>query len=591
MSRSPQLSLAASLFLAGLAVHESATAEDQPAAGWAPAKGALVTRWAKDVSPGNAHPEYPRPQMVRDEWMNLNGLWQLEFGKEDDAVPAGTDLPMRILVPFPVESILSGVAKRADRLWYRRNFQVPENWQGRRILLHFQAVDWESAVYVNGKLQGGHRGGYDAFSFDITDALKPSGDQEVIVRVFDPTSDGKQPRGKQANRAKGIWYTPTTGIWQTTWLEPVPEAGIGSLLMTPDLDGSFLKLTVEGGDAAGCTIQAVAHDGKAEVARATGGVGSEIRLEIPKDRLKTWSPDAPFLYDLTVTLKRGDRVVDQVQSYFGMRKIDLGKDGEGRVRIRLNNEVLFQVGPLDQGYWPDGLYTAPTDEALRYDIEVTKRLGFNMTRKHVKIEPARWYYWCDKLGLLVWQDMPSGDNWTTPKSEKLLAPEEKAQFEVELRRMVEGRRNHPSIVMWILFNEGWGQHDTPRYVEMVRKLDPSRLIDNASGWEDAKVGDVFDIHMYRHPMPPAPQPDRAGVLGECGAFRFGDASNADFVKGTGLYTELLGKFHRYHNEQGMSGVVYTQLVDVEGERNGLMTYDRSVIQVNVEKVADANRGR
>jgi beta-galactosidase/beta-glucuronidase len=300
------------------------------AAEWFPAKGPLMTRWAKDVSPDKAHPEYPRPQMVRADWLNLNGLWQLEFGKADDALPVGKDLPMQILVPFPVESALSGVMKRADRLWYRRTFQVPEKWQGRRVLLHFQAVDWESTVYVNGKPLGEHHGGYDAFSFDITDALKPSGDQELIVKVFDPTSDGSQPRGKQANRARGIWYTPTTGIWQTVWLEPVPAARIGRLLLTPDLDGSCLKITAEGVDAANCTVQAVARDGQADVAQATGGVDAEIQLAISKDKLKTWSPNAPFLYDLTVTLKQGDRIVDQVRSYFGMRKIDLGKDEQGK---------------------------------------------------------------------------------------------------------------------------------------------------------------------------------------------------------------------------------------------------------------------
>jgi beta-galactosidase/beta-glucuronidase len=561
------------------------------AAEWSPGKGPLMTRWAKDVSPDNAHPEYPRPQLVRDDWLNLNGLWQLELGKADDSPPAGKDLPMRILVPFPVESALSGVMKRADRLWYRRTFQVPRKWQGRRVLLHLQAVDWESQVYVNGRPLGEHRGGYDAFSFDITDALKPSGDQELIVRVFDPTNDGDQPRGKQCKRARGIWYTPCTGIWQTVWLEPVPAARIGRLLLTPDLDGSCLKLTGEGVDAADCTVRAVARDGQTDVAQAAGGVGTEIRLAIPRDKLKTWSPDAPFLYDLTVTLVRGDTVVDQVRSYFGMRKIDLGKDEQGKVRIRLNNEFVFLVGPLDQGYWPDGVYTAPTDEALRHDIEVTKKLGFNMARKHVKIECQRWYYWCDKLGLMVWQDMPSGDNWKTPKSGAELTPETKVQFETELRRMVEGFRNHPSIITWVLFNEGWGQHDTPRYVELVRKWDPSRLIDNASGWQDAGLGDVLDIHMYRNPKAPPPQPDRASVLGECGGMPLAFPANADFAEGTRRYEELLRRLHGYCRSDGLSAAVYTQITNVENERNGLLTYDRAVIQVDVAKVAAANRGQ
>jgi len=561
---------------------------------WKPAAGPLMTRWAKDVSPDKAHPEYPRPQMVRADWQNLNGLWQLDLGKADDSLPAGKDLPMQILVPFPVESALSGVMQRADRLWYRRTFQVPEKWQGQRVLLHFQAVDWESAVYVNGKPLGEHRGGYDAFSFDITDALKPAGDQELIVKVFDPTNAGSQPRGKQVNNPGGIMYTPTTGIWQTVWLEPVPAARIGRLLLTPELDGSCLKLTVEGVDAANCTVQAAARDGQTDVAQATGGVGAEIKLAIPKDKLKTWSPNAPFLYDLTVTLKQGDRVVDQVQSYFGMRKIDLGKDEQGKLRMRLNNEFVFQIGPLDQGFWPDGLYTAPTDEALRYDIEVTRKLGFNMTRKHVKIEPDRWYYWCDKLGLMVWQDMPSGDNKT---------PEAKVQFETELHRLVEGFRNHPSIIMWVVFNEGWGQHDTPRYVETVKKWDPSRLVNNASGWSDAKVGDVLDIHAYPGPAAPPPQPDRAGVLGEFGGLGLGvdghtwtkktwgyegTASSADLTR---RYEQLLQRVHGFRNSHALSAAVYTQITDVETECNGLMTYDRAVIKVDADKAAAANRGK
>ncbi len=580
----------APLLIALLALLDCAVAEDKPAAGWAPAKGPVMTRWAKDVSPANVHPEYPRPQMVRDDWLSLNGLWQLELGDADAAPPSNKDLPLRILVPFPLESALSGVMKRAERAWYRRSFQVPEKWRDRRVLLHFQAVDWECAVYVNGKPLGVHRGGYDAFTFDITDALKPSADQELIVRVYDPTSSGDQPRGKQSNKARGIWYTPVTGIWQTVWLEAVPAARISRLVLTPDLDRSCLKLVAECVGAADATVHAVASADLTEVARASGGAGAAIEVSIPRDKLKAWSPDTPFLYNLTVSLERGGQVVDQVRSYFGMRKIDLGKDGQGRARMRLNNEIVFQVGPLDQGYWPDGLYTAPTDEALRHDIEVTRKLGFNMTRKHVKVEPERWYYWCDKLGLLVWQDMPSGDNWKTPKSGVELPPGAKAQFETELRQLVEGYRNHPSIIMWVLFNEGWGQHDTPRYVELVRKWDPSRLIDNASGWQDAGVGDVLDVHMYRNPKAPPAQPDRACVLGECGGMPLAFPANADFAEGSRRYAELIQRLRGYSGSDALSAVVYTQLTNVENERNGLLTYDRSIIQVDVEKVAAANRG-
>lgn len=576
--------------LVPLALISVAQAED-----WKPAAGPLMTRWAKDVSPSSVHPEYPRPQMVRTDWLNLNGLWQMGVTEPDAPVPTGRDLPGRILVPFPIESALSGVMKRAERLWYRRTFQVPEKWKGRRVLLNFQAVDWEATVYVNGKQIGMHRGGYDAFSMDITEALKASGEQELIVKVFDPADGGNQPRGKQVRNPRGIWYTPSTGIWQTVWLEPVPAARIGRMTLVPDVDASRLRLTVEGiGTGVEHTVQAVARDGQVEVALAFGGVGAEITLDFSKEKLKLWSPADPFLYDLTVTLKQSDTTVDQVGSYFGMRKIDLAADQEGFMRMRLNGEFLFQIGPLDQGFWPDGLYTAPTDAALRYDIEVTRKLGFNMTRKHVKIEPQRWYYWCDKLGLLVWQDMPSGNNKT---------PESKRQFETELRRMVEGLRNHPSIIMWVAFNEGWGQHETERYVEVVKKMDPTRLVNNASGWADKKVGDVFDIHKYPGPAAPKPEPDRAGVLGEFGGLglgvdghtwtdkTWGYRGTASSRELTRRYQGLLGRVWEFKESHGMSAAVYTQITDVETECNGLMTYDRAVIKPDVQKVADANQGK
>jgi len=562
---------------------------------WKPAKAALMTRWAKDVSPQNAHPEYPRPQMVRDDWLNLNGLWQIETVETDGSPPLGKDLPEQILVPFPIESALSGVMKRTQRAWYRRTFEVPDDWQDSRVLLHFQAVDWEATVWVNGTQVGSHRGGYDAFSIDVTDALKPSGEQELIVKVFDPSSDGDQPRGKQVVKPGGIFYTPSTGIWQTVWLEPVPSARIGQMTLVPDVDNSCLRLTIEGiGTDVAHTIRAIAHSGDDEVARAVGRVGTEIRLDIPKEQLKLWSPDTPMLYDLSVTLQKNDATVDAVASYFGMRKIDMAKDDNGFMRMRLNGEFLFQIGPLDQGFWPDGLYTAPTDEALRYDIEVTRQLGFNMTRKHVKVEPARWYYWCDKLGLLVWQDMPSGDNKT---------PESRRQFETELRRMVEGMGNHPSIVMWVVFNEGWGQHDTPRYVESVKNMDPSRLVSNASGWTDKAVGDILDIHSYPGPAGPEPEPNRAGVLGEFGGLGLGvdghtwtektwgyrgTASSSELTR---RYIDLLRGVWEFEQSHGMSAAVYTQITDVETECNGLLPYARAVLKVDAMKVSAANRGQ
>jgi hypothetical protein len=573
-----------------LLAHPHARAE-----AWKPAAGPLATRWAKDVSPQRVHPEYPRPQLVRQNWLNLNGLWQLAIGKPDDALPAGKDLAEKILVPFPVESALSGVMKQADRLWYRRTFQIPEAWKGSRVLLHFQAVDWEATVYVNGKEVGVHRGGYDAFALDVTEALKPAGDQELIVKVFDPTDKGNQPRGKQVDKPGGIMYTPCTGIWQTVWLEPVPAARIAGLLMVPDVEGSCLRLTVKGaGTAPGAVVHAVVRDGSTETVAAFGALGAQMELRIPKDKLKLWSPDRPHLYDLAVTLKQGDKAVDEVASYFGMRKIDLAKDKDGFLRMRLNGESLFHIGPLDQGFWPDGIYTAPTDEALRYDIEAAKQLGFNMARKHVKVEPDRWYYWCDKLGYMVWQDMPSGNNAT---------PEAKKQFERELTRLVEGFRNHPSIVMWVVFNEGWGQHDTERYVDLVKKMDPSRLVNNASGWTDKKVGDVSDIHAYPGPGAPEPEARRAGVLGEFGGLGLGVDGHTWTKKTWGYqgmasaegltrrYVQLLSGVWGLRDARGLSAAIYTQITDVETECNGLLTYDRAVIKVDVKKVAAANRGQ
>jgi hypothetical protein len=575
--------------LVSLALSVAAGAE------WRPATGPLRTRWAAQVSPENAHPEYPRPQLVRRQWLSLNGLWQLDNATPDAPAPVGRQLPEQILVPFPVESALSGVMRHADRLWYRRTFDVPTAWRGQRVLLHFQAVDWEATVYVNGRELGLHRGGYDPFTFDITDALKPVGPQEVLVRVFDPTDQGDQPRGKQVLKPHGIYYTPTTGIWQSVWLEPVPAKRIGRLRLTPDAATATLLLSVEGvGTDQRCTVEAVACDDSREVARAAGSVGSELRLAIPREGARLWSPDRPFLYNLHVTLRQGKTVVDRVDSYFALRTIDVAPDEHGQLRIRLNGQPLFGMGPLDQGFWPDGLYTAPTDEALRYDIEITKRLGFNSTRKHVKVEPDRWYYWCDKLGLLVWQDMPSALNRT---------PESRVQFETELRRMVDGLRNHPSIVMWVVFNEGWGQHDTERYVKLVKQWDPTRLVNNASGWTDVPVGDVVDMHRYPGPGAPPVEPRRAGVLGEFGGLGLGvdghtwtqktwgyrgTTSSADLTR---RYTRLLQGVWGLRDTEALSAAIYTQITDVETECNGLLTYDRAVVKVDLAKVRDANQGR
>jgi glycosyl hydrolase family 2 len=591
------------------------------AADWKPAPGPLMTRWAKDVSPEKVHPEYPRPQMVRKEWVNLNGLWDYAIvdWAENLNVYRRPSAPWgKILVPFPIESSLSGVGKRVtdkQLLLYARKFKAPKLTDGGRLLLHFGAVDWEAVVSVNGTKVGEHHGGYDPFTFDITAALKPGDvEQELLVAVRDPTDASYQPRGKQVANPHGIWYTPVTGIWQTVWLEPVSARAIIGLRIVPNLDDSsvmvqadFLlsgqhqvKVEVLDGD------QVVAQaEGESEIAKGpVGGPPMNIAIKNPK----LWTPDAPFLYGLRVSLSWRGKLYDTVDSYFAMRKISLGKDEQGDLRLLLNNKPLFQFGPLDQGWWPDGLYTTPTDEALRYDIELTKKLGFNMIRKHVKVEPARWYYHCDKLGMLVWQDMPSGDKharWdpvgTHNGTEMTRSDESAKNYDAEWKAIIDGLRNHPCIVMWVPFNEGWGQADTVRVTEWTKKYDPTRLVNCASGGNDFPVGDVYDIHRY--PGPAAPQPDgqRAIVLGEYGGLGLPLEGHTWLAKGNWGYRtfqtkeELQSAYLRLIDQlrplvgKGLSAAIYTQTTDVEIEVNGLMTYDRQVVKFDAEKLAAAHK--
>lgn len=560
-------------------------------------KAPLMTRWAKDMNPEAPLPVYPRPQLVRQKWQNLNGKWQFAPAREGEAVPFNKTLPRTIIVPFCMESALSGVMEHHPRAWYRRTFDVPADWQNQRIRLNFGAVDWETTIYVNGRRIGDHRGGYDPFSFDITDALKPAGPQELIVGVYDPTDAGDQPRGKQETRPHGIWYTPTSGIWQTVWLEPTPAAAITAVWFETDAADGSIRFHVQaetGGKRLGYAARVFDQGEKAGDVSADD-VDQTPALLIPA--FKTWSPESPFLYDVQIDLRDGRTVVDSVKSYVGIRTIKLAKDDKGVNRLFLNGKPCFQVGPLDQGFWPDGVYTAPTDEALRYDVEITRRLGFNMTRKHVKIEPARWYYWADKLGLLVWQDMPS------PRPPKdAYSDAGRKQYETELRAMIDNLRVYPSIVMWVVFNEGWGQFDTPRFVDLTRRLDPTRLVNNASGWTDAKVGDVIDMHNYPDPAAPPLESARAAVLGEFGGLglaapehtwqkeNWGYRAVADSARLTGGYEKMLKRVWELRDSAGLSAAVYTQLTDVEIECNGLLTYDRDVIKVDVPRVAAVNQG-
>jgi beta-galactosidase/beta-glucuronidase len=566
---------------------------------WSAGHGPLETKWARLVSPTNAHPEYPRPQLVRENWLNLNGLWDYAIAPIDAPLPTAWN--GHILVPFPVESALSGVMKPVgdhERLWYRRSFALPAAWRHQHLLLHFDAIDWSARVWVNDREVGTHQGGYDRASFDITAALKPTRDQTIVVAVDDPTDAGTQPRGKQVRAPRTIWYTSTTGIWQTAWIEPVAAARIESIRLTPDIDRRVLKIDAKTTGAG--EIRAVALDGGRTVGTASGPANQPIALTIAQPVL--WSPDSPHLYDLKLTLRAGGRDVDHISSYFGMRKIALGKDSSGHTRLLLNNQPLFEFGPLDQGFWPDGLYTAPTDEARRFDIEQMKALGFNLARKHVKVEPDRWYYWCDKLGLLVWQDMPSGDASIRATDPDLQRTEiSAAEYKQEFSRVIDELANHPSIVMWVPFNEGWGQFDTPGIVRFVRDLDPSRLVNSASGWTDRGVGDVHDVHSYPGPLAPPLEEARAAVLGEFGGLglpvsghtwqaekNWGYRSFTTPADLTAAYLALIDKLEPLVTN-GLAAAVYTQTTDVEIEVNGLMTYDRALIKMDLAKVAAANR--
>jgi hypothetical protein len=593
-SRSRRIVLSGGLLVAWLCAAPSASA--QTASGWHPVGARLLTRWAADVDPQRVLPEYPRPQMTRARWENLNGLWQFAVITDSGApLPFGRDLTERILVPFAMESALSGVGRHAERVVYRRTFRVPAGMaSGERLLIHFGAVDWRATVYVNGQRLAEHTGGYSPFAVDATVALqRDRGEQELIVAVYDPTDAFGQPRGKQVSQPEGIWYTPVTGIWQTVWLEPVPASSIERLVLTPDLRAGTLHVRVHGrGATSGLRVEAVASTQGRVVGRAEGAIGGDLRLTVPNAH--PWSPDDPFLYDLRVSLRDGARVVDSVSSYFAMRSVSRGPDANGFVRIRLNDKPVFLLGPLDQGWWPDGLYTSPTDAALRHDIEMMKALGFNMVRKHIKVEPARWYYYADKLGLAVWQDMPSGWNDT---------PAARRDFEMELRAMIQDLQSVPSIIAWVPFNEKWGQFDTKRIVGVIRQIDTTRLVNDASGWQHEGAGDMIDVHRYQGPQAMFGSEGRVSVLGEFGGLGYkidGHAWAGDtwgygglFASSTALadrYALLLERLFHDRDTHGVGAGIYTQLTDVEVELNGFMTYDRAVVKFDTARTAAINRG-
>lgn len=574
---------------------------------WQPAGDKIKTKWASEIDVNNVLPEYPRPIMERGEWQNLNGLWEyaiLPIGQNPSSYDG------EILVPFAVESSLSGVQKRVGKdneLWYQREFTVPSKWKNSKILLHFGAVDWRADVWVNEVKVGSHQGGYTPFSFDITPALT-SDTNTIEVKVWDPTDQGFQPRGKQVNEPQGIWYTPVSGIWQTVWLEPVPETYIKDLRITPDVDKNiFLVDAVTNLTSSAKKIEVKVKDGNSVVATGQSINNQPVEILMPQN-VKLWSPDNPHLYDLEVIVWEGNKQLDKVDSYAAMRKYSMKRDDKGIVRLQLNNKDLFQFGPLDQGWWPDGLYTAPTDEALEYDIIKTKDLGFNMIRKHVKVEPARWYTHCDRHGIIVWQDMPSGDRspeWQMHSyftgSERERSAESEANFRQEWKELIDYLYSNPSVGAWVPFNEAWGQFKTEEISEWTKAYDPTRLVNPASGGNHYTIGDMLDLHNYPNPKMYLYDAQRATVLGEYGGIGWAHKDhlwepdrNWGYIQFNSS-KEVTDEYIKYAEElkklirQGFSAAVYTQTTDVEVEVNGLLTYDRKLVKVDEERVRKINQ--
>ena len=575
---------------------------------WKPAGDKIKTPWGEQLNPKNVLPEYPRPIMERHEWKNLNGSWNYAITKKGEAAPG--NYQGEILVPFAVESSLSGVGKRINEhqeLWYQRTFDVPSSWKGKQILLHFGAVDWKADVWVNDVKVGEHTGGFTPFYFDITSALN-KGNNQLVVKVWDPADRGEQPRGKQVERPEGIWYTPVTGIWQTVWLEPVAAQHIAHLKTTPDIDKKTVKVEVATNVCSPDKVEVKVIDGKNLVAKGAALNGVPVELTMPED-VKLWSPESPSLYDMEVTLYKDGKAIDQVKSYTALRKFSTHKDKNGITRLQLNNKDYFQFGPLDQGWWPDGLYTAPTDEALVYDLKKIKDFGYNMVRKHVKVEPARWYTYCDQLGLIVWQDMPNGGRgpaeWQMHKyydgADAIRSAKSEANYRKEWKEIIDYLYSYPSIGVWVPFNEAWGQFKTPEIAAWTKEYDPSRLVNPASGGNHYTCGDILDLHNYPGPNLYLYDPTRATVLGEYGGIGMAlkghlwlADKNWGYVK-FNTPEEVTNEYIKYADhlleliEKGFSAAVYTQITDVEEEVNGLVTYDRKVIKVDEPKIKAINQ--
>lgn len=567
---------------------------------WQPKKDKILSEWAINIDPNAPLPEYPRPQMSRENWTNLNGIWKYAIIEKGSTEP--DNFQGDILVPYAIESALSGVGQTVSKdqeLWYHRSFEVDRGMRKGNLLLHFGAVDWEAEVFINGKSVGMHQGGYDPFSFEISEALVSGRKQQLSIRVWDPTDEGPQPRGKQINKPHGIWYTPVTGIWQTVWLEAVPDQYISHIKNTADLDNKQISVETQVNHPQPgqmITVRLFANGELLDEKEVPAGESTIFSIDNPN----IWGPDNPFLYDIEARLMDGRKQLDAVKSYTAMRKISMKPDAYGNQRLLLNDKFLFQYGPLDQGWWPDGLYTAPTEEALVYDIDKTKEMGFNMIRKHVKVEPARWYYHCDKIGMLVWQDMPSGDmgnRWEARPgvvgkgTERKRSPESMAIFKKEWKAIMDANYNFPSIIVWVPFNEAWGQFNTEEIVKWTVEYDPSRLVNGASGGNYTLEGQIMDMHNYPDPVMPDPKiwgHHQIIVLGEYGGLGLPIEGHTWQNKDNWGYQSFKDKDalrERYSKliqdlkpliPMGLSAAIYTQTTDVEVETNGLMTYDRKV---------------
>ncbi len=575
----------------------------------------IRTLWAENIDVNQPWNEYPRPMMQRQQWLNLNGMWSYAITDKQTAKPAAWQ--GEILVPFCVESALSGVGKLLDEshaLWYRTSFAVPKKWDKRqRVMLNFGAVDWSAEVWVNGIRVGSHTGGYTAFSFDVTDALVRKGDNELVVRVLDATDVGYQPCGKQRSKARGIWYTPVSGIWQTVWLEPVPQTRIKRVYCHPDIKAGTVAVETLSDQLVGTTeVRLIDNKGKV-MARAEASLLPVLTLPQP---VKLWTPDDPNLYDIEVLLKDAKgKVVDRVRSYFAMREFGMARDSEGFMRFTLNGEPIFQFGLLDQGWWPDGLYTAPSPEALYYDIDKTRQWGFNLIRKHVKVEPELWYAHCDRVGIIVWQDMPSGDyecgqpwdDWGHSYYRGSVvckrSQESIENYYKEWGEIIDQFGVYGCIASWVPFNEAWGQFNTWSVVNWTKQRDSSRLVNPASGGNLYCCGDILDVHNYPEPKFFFADPDRVLVMGEYGGIGYPvqdhtwvkSDQNWGYIKFssaqdvTDTYIKYAQMLIDLAQKRGYSGAIYTQTTDCETEVNGIMTYDRRVVKMQEDRIATINR--